>query len=306
MKKLLLLILPVLLLLTTVNINVKADSDNWYTPDLVEYTFNIPAENEDFIFRRHDFETGNFIGFSNRQYDFGVSQNSEGALDFTNIYQTLAWVGLRSVSVSGGGGGVARYGLSPMITDNLPSYVSYNVYNTYDRTAYKGAVDIHVITYRLDFLGNYSMLLDEYKYDIVYSLEIKYELEIDYFDLIDTVILNRGYTIHWYDTSEMKEYKLYTKTNSNLLQFELMQISEGSEGFEMNDMHILLITLIMYILSIIIYFKFNLKWVLIATILLWFVPIFLVDNIFVKIFCVIMIIATITITFFGEREEYIE
>jgi hypothetical protein len=69
------------------------------------------------------------------------------------------------------------------------------------------------------------------------------------------------------------------------------------------ELDILLITLIMYILSIIIYFKFNLKWVLIATTLLWFVPIFLVENLFVKIFCVIMIMATITITFFSDREE---
>lgn len=304
MKKLLLLILPVLLLLTTVNI--KAAGDNWYIPDLEEYTFNIPKESEDFIYRRHDFTTGNFLDFINRQYDFGVTQNSDGALDFTNIHQTLFWVVPKSVVTGGGGGGapdVSRFGLTPMIIDSLPGYVSYNTYNTYDRSVYKGAVDVHVITYRLDFLGNYSMLLDAYKYDIVYSLEIKYELMIDYFDLVDGVIFKRGYTIHWYDTSEMKEYKLYTTMNSNLLQFDLMQISEGSEDFEMNDMHILLITLIMFILSIFIYFKFRIKWVLIATILLWFVPIFLVENLFIKIFCVIMIIVTITLTFFGEREE---
>ena len=71
----------------------------------------------------------------------------------------------------------------------------------------------------------------------------------------------------------------------------------------MTDMNILLITLVMYILSIIISLKFRLKWVLIATILLWFVPIFLVDNLFIRIFCVIMIIVTITITFFSDREE---
>ncbi|HEY8362395.1 MAG TPA: hypothetical protein VIK77_05870 [Tissierellaceae bacterium] len=307
MKKLLLLILPVLLLLTTVNINVKAAGDNWYTPDLAEYTFNIPyegEEKEDFIFKMHDFTSGNFSGFLYRQYDFGVTQNSDGALDFTSIYQTLLWVGLYSVQVSGGGGGVVRYGLTPMIIDSLPGYVSYNIYNTYDRTAYKGAVDKHVITYRLDFLGNYSMLLEDYKYDIVYSLEVKYDLTIYYFDLVDTVLLKRGYTIHWYDTSEMKEYELYTTMNSNLLQFELISISEGSsEDFKMNDMHILLITLIMFILSIFIYFKFRIKWVLIATILLWFVPIFLVENLFIKIFSVIMILVTITITFFNDREE---
>jgi len=71
----------------------------------------------------------------------------------------------------------------------------------------------------------------------------------------------------------------------------------------MTEMNILLITLIMYILSIFIATKFRLKWVLIATVLLWFVPIFLVDNLFIRIFCVIMIIATIVITFFNDREE---
>jgi len=72
----------------------------------------------------------------------------------------------------------------------------------------------------------------------------------------------------------------------------------------MTGMQILLITLILYMLSIFIYSKFRIKWVLIATILLWFVPIFLVENLFIKIFCVIMIIVTITITFFDEREEF--
>lgn len=72
----------------------------------------------------------------------------------------------------------------------------------------------------------------------------------------------------------------------------------------MTEMNILLITLIMYILSIFIAINFKLKWVLIATVLLWFVPIFLVENLFIRIFCVIMIIATIVITFFNEREEF--
>ena len=72
----------------------------------------------------------------------------------------------------------------------------------------------------------------------------------------------------------------------------------------MTEMNILLITLILYLLTIFVYFKFDIKWILIATILLWFVPIFLIDNLFIRIFCVIMIIATITITFFNEREEF--
>ena len=72
----------------------------------------------------------------------------------------------------------------------------------------------------------------------------------------------------------------------------------------MTDMNILLIALILYILSIFMAIKFRIKWVLIATSLLWFVPIFLVENLFIRIFCVIMIIVTITITFFSEREEF--
>jgi len=207
---------------------VKVDSDNWYTPDLEEYTFNIPAESEDFIFISHDLVTGNFAEFLTRQYDFGVSQDSTGALDFTNIQQTLLWVGFRSVLDSG-------YGLTPMILDSLPSYVSYNIYNTYDRSAYKGAVNVHVIKYRLDFLANYSMLLNDYIYDIVYSIEVVYELEIDYFDEFNHVIYNKGYIIHWYDTSEMQEYELYTPFPSimdNLLQFQLQKIDNYENGYD--------------------------------------------------------------------------
>jgi len=316
MKKLLLLILPILLCVFGVNINVKADSDSesWYTPDLEEYTFNIPRNSQDFIFISYTFDTGIFTGFLNRGKDFGVSQNSNGELDFANIQQTLLWVASQSVPITGGGGGGGKRGLIPMILDSLPSYVTYNIYNTLDRVYYKGAVDSHVITYRLDFLGNYSMLLNEYIYDIVYSLEIKYELMIDYFDEINKYEITRGYTIHWYDTKAMKENKLYISMDSNLLQFQLLNkvYEDGfnagyeqaiSEGFKMTDMHILLITLILYLLTIFVYFKFDIKWILIGTVLLWFVPIFLVENLFIRIFCVIMIIATITLTFFGEREE---
>ena len=317
MKKLLLLILPILLFITTTNINVKADSDSdgWYIPDLQEYTFNIPSDSEDLIFISHDFVTGNFAGFISRFFDFGVSQNANGALDFSNIQSTLFEVNVQSFL-----GG--KYGLTPMF-NNLPSYITYNVYNTYDRSEYKGAVNIHVITYRLDFMGNYSMLLDENIYDIVYSLEIKYEELLDYFDDENGSISRSGYTIHWYDTTEMEEYKLYTTMYSNELQFQLKNIVDYDaaydagyeaghqagynqgllEGFEMTDKNILLITLIMYLLTIFVYFKFKLKWILIATILLWFVPLFLINNLFIRIFCIIMIIATITITFFSEREE---
>ena len=72
----------------------------------------------------------------------------------------------------------------------------------------------------------------------------------------------------------------------------------------MTEMNILLITLIMYIITIYLYLKFRINWILAPTILLWFVPIFLIDNIFLKIFSVVMIITTITITFFNGEEDY--
>ena len=68
-------------------------------------------------------------------------------------------------------------------------------------------------------------------------------------------------------------------------------------------MNILLITLIMYMLALFLYFRFRINWILLPTILLWLVPIFTLDNLFIIVFCVIMIIITIVITFFNEREE---
>ena len=206
---------------------VKADSDNWYTPDLEEYTFNIPAESEDFIFISHDLVTGNFAEFLTRQYDFGVSLDSTGALDFSNILQTLLWAGWRSMLGS-------KYGLTPMFSSSLPSYINYSIYNDFDPSEYKGAVNKHVIKYRLDFRGNYSMLLNDYIYDIVYSFEVVYESEIDYFDEIDSIIIKKGYIIHWYDTSEMEEYKLYTPSSvfDNLVQFQLRKIDNYENGYD--------------------------------------------------------------------------
>ena len=72
----------------------------------------------------------------------------------------------------------------------------------------------------------------------------------------------------------------------------------------MTDLNILLITLIMYIIAIYLYRKFRINWILAPTIILWFVPIFIVDNLFIIIFSVIMIIITIVIAFFSKEEEY--
>ena len=74
---------------------------------------------------------------------------------------------------------------------------------------------------------------------------------------------------------------------------------------ELTEMNILLIALIMYIITLFLYFKFKVNWFLAPTILLWFVPIFIVDNLFIKIVSVIMIIISIIITLFNDdREEF--
>jgi len=72
----------------------------------------------------------------------------------------------------------------------------------------------------------------------------------------------------------------------------------------MTDLNILLITLIMYIIAVFLYFKFRINWILTPTILLWFVPIFIIENLFIVIFSVIMIIITIFIAFFNNEEDY--
>lgn len=73
---------------------------------------------------------------------------------------------------------------------------------------------------------------------------------------------------------------------------------------QLTEMNILLIALIMYIITLFLYFKFKVSWFLMPSILLWFIPIFIIDNLFIKIFSVIMIIITIVITFFNDREEF--
>lgn len=72
---------------------------------------------------------------------------------------------------------------------------------------------------------------------------------------------------------------------------------------ELTNMNLLLITLVMYIITMFLYFKFRINWILAPTIILWFVPIFIIDNLFIVIFSVIMIIITIVIAFFNNNGE---
>lgn len=71
----------------------------------------------------------------------------------------------------------------------------------------------------------------------------------------------------------------------------------------MAALDILLVALIFYIIALTIAFKFKLKWLILATIVLWFVPIFLIDNVFIIVFSVIMMVVTISLTLFDEGED---
>lgn len=71
----------------------------------------------------------------------------------------------------------------------------------------------------------------------------------------------------------------------------------------LTEMNILLVAFIMYLICLFLYYKFRIKWLFIATSVLWFIPIVLIDNIFIVVFSVIMIIITFVITFFDKEDN---
>ena len=72
---------------------------------------------------------------------------------------------------------------------------------------------------------------------------------------------------------------------------------------ELSTLNILTIAGVFYILALIIAIKYKITWLLIGTSVLWFIPIFLVDNIFIVVFSVIMIIATITVVAYNYKGD---
>ena len=197
------------------------------------------------------------------------------------------------------------------------------------------ADEIYILLYDIFFsdplLSTLSYYLDTYGFlfeDVFYTIIPERDWMVISWDVDQQRFVGPNYLDYWMETSYNEGYDEgqnvgYSEgydvgygegyqdgitVNHEAAYYEGYDRGYGA-GYEVGyddarpEMDILLITLIMFILSVFIYFKFRLKWVLIATALLWFVPIFLVDNLFVKIFSVIMIIVTIVITFFGEREE---
>lgn len=70
----------------------------------------------------------------------------------------------------------------------------------------------------------------------------------------------------------------------------------------MTDIQILLTAFVVYAIAIVIALRFNQKWILLATSVLWFVPMLLVGNTFITVFSIIMIIATFVIVFYNKEE----
>jgi hypothetical protein len=71
----------------------------------------------------------------------------------------------------------------------------------------------------------------------------------------------------------------------------------------LTTLDILKIAFVMYLICLFLYFRFRIKWILITTSVLWFIPILLVDNLMIVVFSVIMIIITIVISLFTERND---
>ena len=71
----------------------------------------------------------------------------------------------------------------------------------------------------------------------------------------------------------------------------------------MTDLQILMCAGVCYLIAIFVSLRFNLKWLLLSTSVLWFVPMLLIDNTFIALFSITMIIATFVIVFFNKQES---
>ena len=220
LSKILMFVVTITLILSVSFVLPKSKAATWYTPDLSDYTFMIPYDDGSLLFKSNDLVSGDFYAYLIRDYDFGVSQTLTGALDFTEIHNTLDWVGFQSLYGS-------RYGLTPMFFYNsLPSYVTYNIYNDFSPLENKGAVNLHTIIYRLDFMGDYAMRLDGVVYDYVYTFEVIYHIRINYTS--NNYVFNRGYLINYFSRAHMREFSLYVEMDSDLIQFELFSDYEAN------------------------------------------------------------------------------
>ena len=71
----------------------------------------------------------------------------------------------------------------------------------------------------------------------------------------------------------------------------------------LTTINILLIALIIYVIGLIVSYIFKQRWLMLASSVLWFVPIFLVNNTFIVVFSIIMIVAQIVIVAFSSKGD---
>jgi hypothetical protein len=71
----------------------------------------------------------------------------------------------------------------------------------------------------------------------------------------------------------------------------------------MTDVNILWIALILYMLGMAYSYMFDKRLMMLVAVL-WFVPVFVVDNTLIIVFCCIMFIAQITIPLMNKEEDF--
>lgn len=75
----------------------------------------------------------------------------------------------------------------------------------------------------------------------------------------------------------------------------------------LTDLNILTIVLVLFLVLNTIIFITKFKWLHTASSILWIVPLTIIDNIYIRSFCVIMILVSFVLAFFNyNKEEYYE
>lgn len=74
----------------------------------------------------------------------------------------------------------------------------------------------------------------------------------------------------------------------------------------MTDWQILIVALTMYIIGNVIAYIYKIKWLHFGLAVLWFVPIVMIDNIYIQVFSGIMILISGLVALSSNREDYYE
>ena len=83
----------------------------------------------------------------------------------------------------------------------------------------------------------------------------------------------------------------------------LNDVQNGIDG--LTDINILTIVLVLFLVLNTIIFITKFKWLHIASSILWIVPLTMIDNIYIRTFCVIMILVSFVLAFYNDsKEEY--